>query len=97
MHWVFVAALGLSLVVESGDYSLVAVHRLLVVLASLVGRAQALGTQASYLQLMGLVALQEVESSRIRDETRVPYVGRWILTHRTTKEVLLVSSDSQKL
>ena len=35
MHWVFAAALGLSLVVESGD-SVVAVHRLLVAVASLV-------------------------------------------------------------
>ena len=47
MHWVFAAALGLSPVVESGDYSLVAGHRLPVVLASLVGRARALGTQAA--------------------------------------------------
>ena len=36
MHLVFAAALGLSLVVESGDYSGVAVHRLLVAVASLV-------------------------------------------------------------
>ena len=35
MHWVFAAALGLSLVVESGD-SVVAVHRLLLAVASLV-------------------------------------------------------------
>ena len=54
MHWVFVAALGLSLVVESGDYSLVAVHRLLVVLASLVGRARALGLIGSVVMAHGL-------------------------------------------
>ena len=34
--WVFVAVCGLSLVVASGGYSLVVVHRLLVAVASLV-------------------------------------------------------------
>ena len=34
--WVFVVARGLSLVAESGGYSLVAVHRLLIAVASLV-------------------------------------------------------------
>ena len=36
LYWVFMAAHGLSLVMESGDYSLVAVHRLLIAVASLV-------------------------------------------------------------
>ena len=36
LHWVFTAALGLSLVVESGSYSLVEVPRLLTAVASLV-------------------------------------------------------------
>ena len=36
LHWVFVAALELSLVVASGGYSLVAVCELLIVVASLV-------------------------------------------------------------
>ena len=37
LHWVFVAALGLSLVVVSGGHSLVAVLGLLTVVASLDG------------------------------------------------------------
>ena len=28
-----------------------------------------------------------MESSQIRDQTQVPYVGRWILNHWTTREV----------
>ena len=36
LHWVFIAALGLSLVVENGSYSLVEVPRLLAAVASLV-------------------------------------------------------------
>ena len=36
LHWVFIAALGLSLVVENGSYSLVEVPRLLTAVASLV-------------------------------------------------------------
>ena len=36
LYWVFMAAHGLSLDMESGDYSLVAVHRLLIAVASLV-------------------------------------------------------------
>ena len=36
---------------------------------------------------MGLVVLQHILSSRTRDRTHVPCVGRWILTHWTTREV----------
>ena len=36
---------------------------------------------------MGLVALWHVGSSQTRDQTRVPYIGRWILIHCTTREV----------
>ena len=36
LHWVLVAALGLSLVVMSGDCSLAAVHGFLIAVASLV-------------------------------------------------------------
>ena len=35
-----------------------------------------------------LVALRNVESSGIRDQTRVPCTGRWVLIQCTTKEVL---------
>ena len=46
------------------------------------------GTGAHYLWLEGLVALQHVESSQTRDRTCVPCVGRRILTHSATREVL---------
>ena len=35
----------------------------------------------------GLVALQHVESLQTRDRTRVPYFGRQILNHWTSREV----------
>ena len=36
----------------------------------------------------GLVALRNVDlSSPIRDQTGVPYIGRWILNRRTTSHV----------
>ena len=40
LHWVFVASGELCLVVASRGYSLVAVHRLLIVVASLVEEQQ---------------------------------------------------------
>ena len=36
LHWIFIAALGLSQVVGSGGYSLIVVHRFLIAVASLV-------------------------------------------------------------
>ena len=44
--------------------------------------------QAQQLRCTGLVALQQVESSQTRDRTRVPCIGRRILNHQTTREVL---------
>ena len=35
----------------------------------------------------GLVAPRHVGSSRIRDRTHVPWTGRWILNHWTTREI----------
>ena len=40
---------------------------------------------------MGLIALAHVESSHTRDWTHVPWIGRQILNHCTTREVLRVS------
>ena len=34
----------------------------------------------------GLVALRHMGSSRTRAQTRVPYIGKWILNHCTTRE-----------
>ena len=36
---------------------------------------------------MDLIALQHVESPWRRNQTHVLCIGRWILNHRTTKEV----------
>ena len=80
--WVFVAVHGLSLVAESWSRSLV-VLGLLIAMASRC-RAQ---TQDRWLWHMGLVAPWHIESSQTRDWTCVPWIGRWILNHRTTREV----------
>ena len=53
LHWVFITALGLSLVVENGGYSLAVVHRLLIMVASLV--AEALGFSSCNLLALGWV------------------------------------------
>ena len=53
-------------------------------------RAQDLGAWAQQFWCMGLDALQRVESSWTRDQTPVPCIGRWILYHWTTREVLHV-------
>ena len=38
---------------------------------------------------MGIVALRHRESSWTRNQTHVPCVGRWVLIHSATREVLL--------
>ena len=43
--------------------------------------------QAQWLWHMGLIALQHVGSSRIRDQTHVSCIGRQILYHWATREV----------
>ena len=85
MHWVFVIALGLSLVVASGGCSS-EVGGLLIVVDSLV----ALGHAGSVVVTQGLGAPQCMESSQIRDRTCVSCIGRPILYHWNTGEVLLV-------
>ena len=47
-----------------------------------------LGSQAQELWLTGLVVPWRVEPSWTMDRTRVPCIGRWILNHWTTREVL---------
>ena len=76
--WVFIAAHGLSLVAESGGYSLVVVCGLLIAVASPV-ETMSSRWMAQYLWYTGLVALGHVESSRNRYWNRVPCIGRWIL------------------
>ena len=76
---------------QTGGYSLVAAHRLLVAVVSLVEKHRLSGTQASAvvapassaqdqkLWCTGLVALQHVGSSGTRD--LVSCIGRRILYH----------------
>ena len=75
-------------------YSLVGVNRLLSLqwLLSML-REQALGLEASVvvaqdrLSSCGTQALQHVGSSQIRDQTRVPRIGRQIHNHWTTRKI----------
>ena len=45
---------------------------------------------AQWLWRTRLVDPQQMESSHTRDQTHVPCIGRWILNHCTTREVLQV-------
>ena len=96
LHWVFVAACRLSLVVSMG-FSL----WWLLLLRSTGSRCtgfSSCGTwaqqlwlrgsraQAQQLWLTGLVALQHVGSSQTRAQTRVPCIGRRILNRCATRE-----------
>ena len=47
-------------------------------------------SMASVAVCPGIVALRHVESSRSRNQTGVPCIGRQIVNHWTTREVLLV-------
>ena len=73
--WVFIAARRFSLVAVSKGAPPCEFS-----LWALVHRLQ-------QLWLVGLIALWHVGSSQIRDQTRVPCIGRWILNHWTTREV----------
>ena len=99
LHWVFVAMHGLSLVVASGGYSSLWCAgfslRWLVLLWSTGSRHAGFSScgsraQAQQLWRMSLAALWHVGSSQTRARTRVPCIGRWILNHCTTREVLLL-------
>ena len=85
MHWVFLAAHRLSLVVASGSYSLVAaVCRLLIVVASLVARQRLQDAWASVAALRSCGAWAYLSSgmwdlsSQTRNQTHVPSIARWI-------------------
>ena len=66
---------GLSLVVSSGDYSLVAMRGLLTAVASLAAE-HGLEGMGSIVECTGFVAPGHVESSWTRNRTRVPCIGR---------------------
>ena len=84
--WAFVGAPEFSLVARVGA-ALCCGYGLLLALASRSG-AQAVGTWAQWFWDTGLVAPRHVASSRTRDRTPAPWIGRWIPTHCTTREVL---------
>ena len=70
-----------SLVAVSRSYSLVAVPGLLIAMASLVAELGLWRVQASIAVVRGLSCPGHVESSRTRDGTHVPCIGRQILYH----------------
>ena len=78
---------GLSLVAVSGGYSSLRCAGFslwwLLLLRSTGSRAR-----AQYLWHTGLVAPQHMGSSQTRAQTCVPCIGRWILNHCATGEVL---------
>ena len=99
LQWIFTAACRLPLVAESSGYSLVAVHGLLIVVASLVTRTQILGhtgfssqcTWAQRLWYTGLVTPWHVGSCQKRDQTSVLCIARWILNHWATRKAFYIS------
>ena len=77
----FLAALGLGCCAKA--FSLVAVHELLIAMASLVAEYR-----FQQLWCTGLVAPRHLESFQTRDQTCVSWIGRQIPNHLTTREVL---------
>ena len=85
----------LSHAVASTGYSLVAVHGLLIEVASLISESGLLSAQDSAVTARGplskgLVAPRHVESSQARDQTHISCIGRQAFYHRTIREVLFV-------
>ena len=99
--WVFITLHELSLVAASKGFSLVAVRRLLIVVASLLGgtgsrvygfqQLQLAGSRAQAQQLWcpSLVAVWHVRSSWTRDGTHVSCIGGQILYQQATREALI--------
>ena len=99
LHWVFVAGCGLSLVAESGGYCSLRCAGFslwwLLFLQSTGSRhgfqqLWLVGSRAQAQQLWRtrfvVQQLWHVGSSLTRDRTRVPCIGRWILSHCTTRK-----------
>ena len=93
LHWVFVAARGLSLVTVSRGYSSLqcagfSLRWLLLLWSTSSRRAgfSSCGTGVQQLWRVGLVAPRHVGSSWTRARTRVPCIGRRILNHCATRE-----------
>ena len=72
-------------------FSLVAVHGLLIaVVASLVAEHGLEGSWASVVLVLGFSCPKACGILLDRDQTHVPCIGRWILNHWTTREVLVL-------
>ena len=91
--WVFVAPRRLSLVAASGGYSLLQCAGLSLqwplMLLSTGSRHvgfSSCGMRAQQLWLTGLVAPRHVGSSRARDRTRIPCIGRLTPNHCATRK-----------
>ena len=94
LRWVYIVAHRLSLVVASRGYSSLwyAVFSLwwLLLLRSMGSRHAGFSSCSTWAQQLwhtGLVAPQHVGSSRTRDRTHVPCIGRRILNHCPIREV----------
>ena len=85
---IFVAMCRLSLAVVTGDYSLVVMRGLLIVVASLVVERGLWVCRLQQLWHKVLDAPRYVESSQTWGRIYVPSTGRRVLNHWTTREVL---------
>ena len=92
LNWIFISLCGFLLVAASGGYFVV-MWGVLIAVAFLVLEHRLLSsgfsscsTWAQYLWCTGLVALQHVEFSLIKDRT-CPLIGTWILIYSATREV----------
>ena len=92
----------LSLVSSCRRYSLISLHGFLIVVAALVADHKLQGTrlcfqlgrsraQAQELHNTGLATPRHMGSSRTRDRTCVPHLGRQILNHWATREVVYLT------
>ena len=77
--------MGFSLAAVREGYALIAVHRLLIVVAPLVEHGLVVCGLRSYVHRLSCPTACGI--SGIRDQTHVPSIGRWILYHWATREV----------
>ena len=83
--WSLSLCLGFLLLCPAGA-TLVAAHRLLIAVASLVMEHGLQSVRAQKMWCTDLAASRHVGSSWARDQTGVPCIGRWILYHCIIRE-----------
>ena len=88
LHWIFIAACGLSLAVQA-EATLPCGAWLLTAVTSLTAqhKLQQLQHMGSVVVAHGLSCSTAHGSSWTREPTCVPCIGRWILIHSTTRKV----------